>query len=35
MTKRSESFDLERTWKNGNGWYAVTLARPDELKVHV
>ena len=25
----------QRTWKDECGWYAVTLAHPDELKVNV
>ena len=28
-------FEIERTWKDKRNWYAVTLARPHELKVHV
>jgi L-histidine N-alpha-methyltransferase len=24
--------EIERTWKDGRGWYAVTLARPNETK---
>ena len=28
-------FEIERMWKDERGWYAVTLARPHELKEYV
>ena len=28
-------FEIARTWKDKRGWYAVTLARPHQLKEHV